>query len=166
MTTTRPLLSDEDASSAVAQLFSLAIQTQAERVSNPQIALALGMGTSGENRIREWRDPDSGRKGFTVARLLQLLVRMPRVGLAFVDRLLSTAQRLRGEAPDTTMEAATSATLGKLGTAVAALAYALADGRVDEAERETLVATLSQLKRQIDGALVALTHSTAPGGEA
>lgn len=125
------------------------------RVTNEQVALAIGYSASGEKHVREMR---SGHKAFTLRHFVLATSALPRLARALVAEMGASIEPDEHAAPAirATQEAALAgAELARVGLT------ATMDGVIDAEERATLRAQSSRCRRALDALDVSLAHAEA-----
>jgi len=143
MTIRRPVpVPPEDAEEIAGAVLDRAIERA--RVTNVEVALAIGYAESGEKHVREMR---SGHKAFTLRHFVLASAALPRLARALVAEM-GAALDLDEQAPPAiraTQEAALAgAELARVGVT------ATMDGVIDADERTTLRAQSSRCRRALD----------------
>jgi len=141
MTNRRPMPAEE-AENLAGAILDRAIERA--RVTNVEVAIAIGYAESGEKHVRDMR---AGAKARTMRHFALASVALPRLARAIAAEMMAAIES-DGSAPSAiraTQEAALAAAeLARVGVS------ASMDGIIDQQERVTLRAQSSRMRRALD----------------
>ncbi len=144
MTIRRPgaVLPGEEAETLAGSILDRAIERA--RVTNTEVALAIGYSESGEKHVREMR---AGVKAFTLRHFALATVALPRLARAIAAEMSASIET--DEAAPPAVRATQEASLAGAELARVGLAATM-DGVIDATERATLRAQSSRCRRALD----------------
>lgn len=151
----RPQMPAEEAESLAGAIIDRPIERA--RVTNVEVALAIGYAESGEKHVREMR---AGSKAFTLRHFALATVALPRLARAIAAELSASLESDDAAPPAirATQEAALSgAELARVGLSAAM------DGVIDEHERGVLRTQSSRCRRALDALDSALARAEKRG---
>jgi hypothetical protein len=136
------VLPAEEAETLAGAILDRAIERA--RVTNVEVAIAIGYSESGEKHVREMR---AGSKAFTMRHFALATAALPRLARAIAAEMVASIEPDDAATPAAraTQEAALAgAELARVGLA------ATMDGAIDAGERQTLRAQSSRCRRALD----------------
>lgn len=158
MTIRRPALPTEEAENLAGEILDRACERA--RVTNVDVALAIGYAESGEKHVREMR---AGTRAFTLRHFALASRALPRLARAIAAEMMAAIEPDPGATP--VLHAVQSASLAGAELARVGISAAM-DGTIDANERTTLRVQsrrCSDALAELDRALAVDAHARAKG---